>query len=99
MDTVWSKVKRDSQYQQEEVQDWAPYLEYLQSILQKFDANGAPKESDLIWFFWEGLKPLVKAQIEQRGQELDSWKQLIEKVIEAETKAGFQPSFILQEMD
>ena len=30
----------------------------------KFDADGAPKEFDLIRFFGEGLKPSVKAQIE-----------------------------------
>ena len=61
VDTIWSRVKRDSQYQQEEVQDWASHLEHLQSIFQAFDINGALEESDLIWFFWEGLKPLVKA--------------------------------------
>ena len=99
MDTVWSRVKRNSQYQQEEVQDWASYFEHLQSIFQKFDADGALKKSDLIRFFWEGLKPLVKAQMEQRGWELDSWEQLIEKAIETEAKAGLQPSFILREMD
>ena len=48
MDTIWSRVKRDSQYQQEEVQDWALHLEHLQSILNEFDAAGAPEESDLI---------------------------------------------------
>ena len=72
MDTVWSRVKRNSQYQQEEVQDWAFHLEHLQSILQEFDADGAPEESDLIQFFRERLKPLVKAQMEQKGRELDS---------------------------
>ena len=99
VDNVWSRVKRDSQYQQQEVQDWASHLEHLQSILQEFDADGAPKESDLIRFFREGLKPSVKTQMEQRGWELDSWEQLIEKAIEAEAKAGLQPSFILREMD
>lgn len=42
---------------------------------------------------------MVKAQMEQRGRELDSWEQLIEKAIEAEAKAGLQHSFIFQEMD
>ena len=99
MDTVWSRVKRNSQYQQEKVQDWASHLEHLQSILQEFDADRAPKKSDLIRFFREGLKPWIKAQIEQRGRKLDSWKQLIEKTIEAEAKAGLQPFFIFREMD
>ena len=64
-----------------------------------FDTDGAPEESDFIWFFWKGLKPLVKAKMEQRRWELDSWEQLIEKAIEAEAKAGLQPSFILRKMD
>ena len=33
IDSIWKKVKRDSQYQDESVQDWAAHLEYLQSIL------------------------------------------------------------------
>ena len=74
MDATWSRIKRDSQYQQEEVQDWASHLEHLQSILLEFDAEGAPEESDLIRFFREGLKPSIKAQMEQRGRELDSWE-------------------------
>ena len=33
VDTTWSRVKRDSQFQQEEVQDQTCHLEDLQSIL------------------------------------------------------------------
>ena len=29
VDDIWSKLERDSQYQLEEVQDWAAYLKYL----------------------------------------------------------------------
>lgn len=88
MDTICSRVKRDSQFQQEGVQDWASHLEHLQPILIEFDADGAPEESDLIRFFREGLKPLVKAQMEQRGRELDSWEEIVEKAIDAEAKAS-----------
>ena len=99
VDATWSRIKRDSQYQQEEVQDWASHLEHLQSILLEFDAEGAPEESDLIRFFREGLKPSIKAQMEQRGRELDSWEELVEKAIDAEAKASLQPQSILREMD
>ena len=51
VDNIWSKIKRDSQYQQEEVQDWASHLEHLQSIFIKFGADRAPEESDLFQFF------------------------------------------------
>ena len=29
IDGIWSKLKRDSQYQLKEVQDWTAHLEYL----------------------------------------------------------------------
>lgn len=83
----------------EEVQDWASHLEHLQAILIEIDADGAPEESDLIRFFQEGLKPSVKVQMEQRGRELDSWDELVEKAIDAEAKAGLQSPSILRETD
>ena len=81
------------------MQDWAFYLEHLQSILQEFDKEGAPEESDLIWFFCEGFRPSIKAQIEQREQEHNSWEELIEKAIDAEAKVSLQPPLILREID
>ena len=96
---TWSRVKHDSQFQQKEVQDWASHLEHLQSILQEFDKERAPEESDLIRFFREGLRPSIKAQIEQRGREHDSWEELVKKAIDAEAKASLQPPSILREMD
>ena len=53
----------------------------------------------LIRFFCEGLKPLVKALMEQRGRELDSWEKLVEKAIDAGAKASLQSQSILREMD
>ncbi len=38
---VWFKLRGDTQYQSEEIQDWAAYLKYCQSILLEFDANNA----------------------------------------------------------
>lgn len=99
VDSIWSKFRRDSQYQVEEVQDWAFHLEHLQSILLEFDTNGAPEESDLIRFFREGLKPSIKAQMEQRGCELDSWEELVEKAVDAEATASLQPASFIREMD
>lgn len=71
MDNIWNKVKRDSQYTQEEVQDWASHLEHLQSILSEFDAGAALNESHLMRFFGDGLRPLIKVWMDQRGRELD----------------------------
>lgn len=65
----------------------------------EFDADVAPEESDLIRFFQEGLKPSIKAQIEQRGRELDSWEELAKESVDAEAKAGHQPTSFVREMD
>ena len=81
------------------MQDWASHLEHLQSILQKFDKKGAPEKSDLIRFFCKGLRPSIKAQMKQRGQEHNSWEELIEKAINAEAKTSLQPPLILCEID
>ena len=99
VDNIWSKMRRDSQYPLEEVQIWASHLEHLQAILREFDAVGAPTETSLIRFFREGLKPSITAQMEQRGRELDSWDQMVEKAIDAEAKASLQPASFIREMD
>lgn len=37
--------------------------------------------------------------MEQRGRELDSWDEFVEKAIDAEAKASLQPVSTLREMD
>ena len=49
---TWSRIRQDSQYQQEEVLHWASHLEHLQSI--EFDADKAPEKPDLNRFFQKG---------------------------------------------
>ena len=66
MNTTWSRVKRNSQYQWEEVYNWASYLEYSQSI--EFDADRAPEKPDLIRFFGEGRQLLVGTAREKTRQ-------------------------------
>ena len=51
IDSIWKKVKRDSQYQDKSVQDWATHLEYLQSILIELDSEYAPEKDTMIWYF------------------------------------------------
>ena len=65
------------------MQDWAAHLEYLQSILLEFDADGALKEGTMIRYFRKGLRPSIQAEIEQHGRKLDSFKELVEKVVDA----------------
>ena len=73
VDSIWKKVKRDSQYQDKSVQDLAAYLEYLQSILIEFDPEYASEKGTMIRYFREGLRPSIKVKMEQRGQELNSF--------------------------
>ena len=99
VDSIWSKLKRDSQYQLEEVLEWAAHLKHLQSILTEFDSIGAPTEITMIRYFREGLKPSIKAEMDQRGRELDSFEELVEKVVEAEAKAALRPASYARKTD
>ena len=88
---LWSSIKRDSQYQSESALDWASHPEYLQSILWEFDLDGAPGEPTMIRYFWEGLKPSIRAEMEQPGRELDIFEKLVKKAKGAEAKAALWP--------
>lgn len=72
--------------------DWVSYFEYLQSILLEFDATGAPTEPIMVRYFKKGLKPFIKAKINQDAYQLDSFEELVTKVVKAEAKASLQPS-------
>ena len=93
IDSICKKVKRDSQYQDKSVQNRATHLEYLQSILIKFDPECASKEGTMIRYFREGLCPSVRVEIEQRGRELDSFEEIVEKTVDAKAKAALRPRF------
>ncbi len=99
MDNYWTKIRRDSQYQQEEVLDWATYLEYLQAMLKEFDPSGAPNKTTLIRYFQEGLSPSIWAQLDHRGRDLDDWEEVVEKAGDVEAKANLQPSFYVRDID
>ena len=83
VDSFWRQIKRDAQYQQEDVMDWATHLEHLQAVPKKFDPVAASNEEVLIRCFREGLRPSIQAQIDGRHWELDSWDKVLDKAIEA----------------
>ena len=97
VNSIWKKLKRDSQYQLEEVYDWASHLEHLQSILIEFDPLAAPTESTMVRYFEEGLKPSIKAEMDQDASHLDNYEELVAKAIRAETKAGLEPCSYIRE--
>ena len=47
----------------------------------------------MIQYFWKGPRLLVQVKIEQRGQELDRFKKIVKKTINAKAKAAFRPRF------
>ena len=53
----------------------------------------------MIWYFREGLRPSVKVEMEQRGRELDSFEELVEKAVDAEAKAALRPRSYARETD
>ena len=99
VNSIWKKLKRDSQYQLEEVYDWASHLKHLQSILIKFDPLAVPTESTMVRYFEEGLKPSIKAEMDQDSSHLDDYEELVAKAVRAKTKAGLQPSSYVRETD
>ncbi len=87
-DSYWVKIKRDFQYQLEEVLDWVIHLKYFQIILKEFNPAMAPNNNTLIRYFWEELYLSIWAQLDNRGQDLDVWEVVVEKVINVEAKAS-----------
>ena len=99
MDSIWKKLKRDSQYQLEEVYDWTSYLEHLQSILNELDPAAIPTKSTMVRYFEKDLKPLIKAEIDQDATHLDDYEELVAKMMRAKAKAGLQSSSYVRETD
>ncbi len=53
----------------------------------------------MIRYFREGLKPSIRAEIEQHDSELDSFQELVEKAKNAEAKAVFRPRVYARDTD
>ena len=74
-------------------------MEHLQAILREFDSVAAPNDDSLIRYFREGLRPSIRAQLDARGRDLDSWDEVVEKIVDAEAKASLQLYSRTREMD
>lgn len=51
IDSIWSRVKRGSEFQKEEIHDLASHFEHLKAFIIELDANGGSEEPDLILGF------------------------------------------------
>ena len=90
---------RDSQYQLEEVLDWAAHLEHLQVVLREFDPAAIPNEETMILYFRESLRPSVRAQLDTRDWNQDSWEEAVKKAVNVEVKALLQSSSSIRDID
>ena len=99
VDSIWRKLKRDSQSQLEEIYNWASHLKHLQSILLEYDPIAIPTEVTMVRYFEEGLKPSIKAEMDQDDSQLVDYEELVAKAVKAEAKAGLLPSFYVWETD
>lgn len=84
------KIKRDFQYQLENVKDWALDLEHLQAVLKEFDLIAGPDEDVLIRYFCKKLCLSLLAQMDYQNRDLDLQEDAIEKTVKAEAKAVLQ---------
>ena len=79
--------------------DWAAYLEQLQTVICKFNANAVISKPVLICLFCDGLRSSIPAQAKQKGCWKDTWDQAIKKAIIVEAKAALNLFLWVREMD
>ena len=53
----------------------------------------------MIWYFRKGLRLSVRVEMEQRGRELDSFKELVKKTVDTKAKAALRPRSYACETD
>ena len=99
INSIWSKFRRDSQYQLEEARDLASHLQQLQSILSEFDPIRTPDELTLICYFREDLKPFIKVEMEQSDRESMNFKEIIQRAVNGEPKTNLRSSTMVRDSD
>ena len=97
IDSIWSKFRRDSQYQLEKAQDWASHLQHLQSILSEFDRT--LDKLTMICYFRESLKSSIKVEMEQQDREPMEFEEMVQRAVNAEAKAGLRSSTMVRDSD
>ena len=79
--------------------DWAAHLEHLQVVLREFNSVAAFNEDTMIWYFQKGLWPSIRAQLDVRDRDLDSWDEIVDKTVDAEAKESLQALSWTREID
>ena len=83
----------------EEARDWAFHLQHFQSILLEFDPIQTPDKLIMICYFWEGLKPSIKVEMEQQDWESMDFEEMVQRAVNAKAKAGLRSSTIVWKSD
>ena len=65
----------------------------------EFDLVARPTESLMVRYFEEGLKPSIKAKIDEDATHLDNFEELLAKTVRTEAKTGLWPSFYMREIN
>ena len=68
--------------------DLVAHIEYLQAILKELDPIATLNKETLIHYFHDGLRLSIRAQVDNRGRDLDAWEEVVEKAVNVEAKAG-----------
>ena len=75
------------------------HLEYLQSILLEYDPVRTLTKLTILRYFWEGLKPYILVKLEHRDLELESFDQIVKKVVNVKAKAALRSCSSTKQMD
>ena len=65
----------------------------------EFDLATTSTKSTIVKYFEMGLKPSIKAKMDQDIIQLIDYKELVANVVKTEAKTSLRPSFYLQEID
>ena len=53
----------------------------------------------MIRYFQKSLQPSIRAQLDAKDRDLDSWDEVVDKTVDAKTKASLQAPSGTREMD
>ena len=53
----------------------------------------------MICYFQESLKPFIKVEIEQQDREFMDFEEMMQRAVNAETKAGLRSSTMVRDLD
>ena len=53
----------------------------------------------MICYFWEGLKPSIKIELEQQDRKFMDFEEMVQKAVNVEAKAGLRSSTMVQKSD